>query len=360
MNKIFTAIYHRVIPLFRSKELVANRFCPFPFSRAHISVSGDVFVCCSAWIGKTSIGNVFYNDFQDIWNSNMAQAIRESILDGSFKFCKQEICPRIVSGKNKKIPAPQYDKIIKNAQLVLEHGPEQLSLNYDYTCNLQCKSCRNEKRVLDTEHQKELIRFQNAFLRSPFFKHVKRLTITGAGETLSSKVYMDLFKKIQKVDNPQLKITLRTNGLLLTPQNWERIRNVHYAIDMISISIDAATEKTYQTIRQGGNFKKLLQNLEFVKELKKQHGIRIKFNFVVQKSNYREMPEFVTLAKRFASDIVAFSKILNLGTYSSEEYHEIAIHHPDHPDFTNLKRIINQPIFKDTIVHLRNLSHLLE
>ncbi len=79
---------------------------------------------------------------------------------------------------------------------------------------------------------------------------------------------MDLFTKINEARHPSLRIDLRTNGVLLTPENWERIESVHYAVDAILISIDAATESTYRLLRRGGDFNRLLKNLEFVRELK--------------------------------------------------------------------------------------------
>lgn len=337
-----------------------KRFCSKPFNRMHISVSGEVFFCCSAWL-NLPIGNIFKNQFEHIWNSRIAKKIRKSILNGSFKFCNKDICPHMVSGAiTQEVKNKEFLDIIREKRITLNKGPRLISLNYDYSCNLYCESCRDSVKMIDKDRQEELIQFQNSFLKSDLFKNAKRITVSGTGEVFASKVYLDLFNKIKSSEHPDLKIILRTNGLLLTPENWERLNNIHYAIDLISISIDAATEKTYRKLRRGGNFNKLLDNLGFLKELKKKYNFEIKLNFVVQKSNYLEMPEFVTLAKKYDCDRIAFSKILNLGTYISEEYKNSAVHRPDNPEFSQLKTIINSSILKDPIVNLRNLSNLIE
>ncbi|MCK5057422.1 MAG: radical SAM protein [Candidatus Aminicenantes bacterium] len=337
-----------------------ERFCSYPFTKAHFSVSGKVYVCCAPWLG-IPIGNIFSQPFDEIWNSAEAVKIRGSILDGSFRYCRADRCPRMITGLvEKEVHNREYRDIIKEKTTVLDWGPRLISLNYDNSCNLYCASCRDRVMVINKKKQEELIRFQDSFIHSDSFKNARRITVSGSGETFASAVYMDLFNKIEKPMNPDLKITFRTNGLLLTPGNWDRVKNIHYAVDLISISIDAASEKTYRLLRRGGDFKKLLANLEFLKELKKKKPIRVKLNFVVQKANYREMPVFIRLAKKYDCDVVAFAKILNLGTFNSRQYIRAAVHEPANRAHKKFKKLLKQPIFKDPIVKLRNLSNLVD
>ena len=337
-----------------------EKFCSYPFTKVHFSVSGKVYVCCAPWLG-IPIGNVFTQPFAEIWNSAEAVKIRESILDGSFRYCHADKCPRIINGHVKKEGHNRdYRNIIEGKTTTLDGGPRLISLNYDNSCNLYCASCRDRVMVIDKKKQAELIRFQDSFIRSDLFKNARRITVSGSGEIFASAVYMDLFNKIEKSMNRDLKITFRTNGLLLTPANWERVKNIHNAVDWISISIDAASEKTYRLLRRGGDFKKLLANLEFLKELKKKNPFKVKLNFVVQKVNYKEMPDFIMLAKKYDCDMVAFAKILNTGTFNTREYIRAAVHEPANRAHKKFKKLLNQPIFKDPIVLLRNLANLVD
>jgi MoaA/NifB/PqqE/SkfB family radical SAM enzyme len=51
--------------------------CDWPFSRVQIEQNGDVFTCCTTYLkqGKSdySIGNIFENSFEEIWNSDKAK-----------------------------------------------------------------------------------------------------------------------------------------------------------------------------------------------------------------------------------------------------------------------------------------------
>jgi sulfatase maturation enzyme AslB (radical SAM superfamily) len=303
------------------------------------------------------IGNIYQNEFDEIWNSAETQEIRSSIFDETFRFCNHDRCPHIVSDSlSREAQDPKFAKLIEKKPLELAQGPQLLSLNYDFTCNLSCPSCREEVRGMEPDKQDRLITFQNNLLKSDLIRNARRLTVTGAGEPFASKVFMNLFSKINRKDLPNIKVTLRTNGLLLTPSNWTKIKNMHYAVDMISISVDAATKETYQSVRRGGNFDRLLKNLYYIRGLKKTHQFKIKFNFVVQRGNYREMPQFVQFARRFDCDRVAFTKIINLGTFDQEEYNNIGIHLPDHPEYPHFQDILNHPDLQDPVVRIRNIS----
>ena len=337
-----------------------KRFCSYPFTMATISPSGNVYFCCSAWL-NVPIGNIFREPFSDIWNSPTALEIRQTILDGHFKYCNAGTCPLLVSDVVEREARREiFRHFMEERKVVLEKGPEKVSMNYDNSCNLHCEACRDKVIVLPKEKQEELIRLQDSIITSDFFKHVKQITVTGSGEALASPVYMDLFTKINSRDYPGLKIVLRTNGLLLTPAMWERLKNIHYAVDVISISIDAACGETYRQLRRGGDFNRLLKNLEFLKELKKNHPFDLIFHFVVQKANYREMPDFLKLAKTYNADHVNFGKLFNLGTYTKKEYLEAAVHEPGNPEFSRFKEVLNDPALKDTIVWFTNLSGLVE
>ena len=72
-------------------------FCSKPFKWFEVSRGqreGDVFACCPSWL-DTPMGNLDDSSVAEVWNSTAAVAIRESILDGSFRFCSRERCPSL-------------------------------------------------------------------------------------------------------------------------------------------------------------------------------------------------------------------------------------------------------------------------
>ena len=49
------------------------------------------FVCCPSWLpNKVELGEI---PLKDVYNSEPIIDIRNSILDGSFKYCSKELCP---------------------------------------------------------------------------------------------------------------------------------------------------------------------------------------------------------------------------------------------------------------------------
>ena len=183
--------------------------------------------------------------------------------------------------------------------------------------------------------------------------------ISGCGDPLASKIHRDFLKNFDSKRYQKVRIKLQTNGLLLTPEMWKSISKCHYAIDWISISIDAATKETYK-MNRGGNFDKLLKNLEFVSNLRKRKLIEtFNINFVVQANNFREMRQFVDLGKRYGCDYVVFQRVMNLGVdygiNSEVKFQELAVHlksHPLHKEFLN---VLNDPIFMDPRIGLFKL-----
>lgn len=189
-------------------------------------------------------------------------------------------------------------------------------------------------------------------------KDVRLFTIADFGEPFASKVYLGLIDKINYKKFPNLKIKFLTNGLLLTPKMWEKLKNIHYAIRYLDISIDAASAGTYEKIRRGGKFKQLLKNLEFFSQLRKKNKIEsFAIKFVVSSENFQEMVEFVKLGQRFNCDKVIFRLIIKWNFFTEERYQKLAVHYKNHPNHKEFLETLLHPIFDEkNIVFLGNLN----
>jgi len=81
----------------------------------------------------------------------------------------------------------------------------------------------------------------------------------------------------------------------------------------LAISIDAATSATYAGIRRGGDFARVVANLEYLRDLREKtgkQGFVLKFNVVVMKQNIHEMPMIIDLAARCGVGWVTFIPLL--------------------------------------------------
>lgn len=336
-------------------------FCSKPFDTLTIDARGRLRVCCDDWL-DTSIGDVRHGGLLEQWNSPTAQALRASILDGSYRYCNKEQCPDLVKKSLPKIEDvtnPRHRDWIENDTCTMAEPPPNLSLGYDQTCNLKCPTCRDDFIVLKDAAFERAEKIHDRVVQE-LVPHAKTALITGEGDAFSSRLFRRFLQELDAAEVPDLKIYLMTNGLAFTPQMWDSMSKAHQAISGVSISVDAATPETY-AINRGGNFEKLKRNLKFLGNLIKKSELSfLEISFVVQGNNYLEMPEFVALAKEVGCRSVLFMKLIFWnGTYPQSQWRDRAVHLPEHPDHQAFLAMLSHPLVQDPIVDLSNLSDLV-
>lgn len=336
-------------------------FCSKPFDTLAIDARGRLRVCCDDWL-DTSLGDVRNGGLLEQWNSPTAQSLRASILDGSYRYCNKQQCPDLVKKSLPKIEDvtnPRHRAWIDNNECIIKEAPAHLSLGYDQTCNLKCPTCRDDFIVLKNAAFERAEKIHNRVVEE-LIPHAKTALITGEGDAFSSRLFRRFLQELDAAETPNLTIYLMTNGLAFTPQMWDSMAKAHQAISGVSISVDAATPETY-ALNRGGNFEKLKQNLKFLGGLIKQSELSfLEISFVVQANNYREMPEFVALAKDIGCRSVLFMKLIFWnGTYPQAQWQDRAVHLPEHPEHQEFLDMLSHPLVQDPIVDLSNLSDLV-
>jgi molybdenum cofactor biosynthesis enzyme MoaA len=327
---------------------------------------GDVYLCCPNWL-KTPIGNMLQsNTFRDIWNGDKARDVRRTILDGSFKYCNQSLCPflQTVSGTVKRrgeIADAELIEIIKNNLTTLPQGPREIRCSYDKSCNLSCPTCRTEV-IVEHAYESQIWEIQNK-LQHEALADAHIVSITGSGDPFGSPFNRKWLQTMRKKDMPRLKnIHIHTNAQLWTQTMWKTIpKEIQDLVLTTEISIDAANPETYVVNRRGGRFERLVENLDFISSLRKKgplHSVTI--SMVVQNNNFREMPNFVRLGQRFGFDVVSFGRLVNWGTFSEEEFTTRAIHRPSHPNHQEFRQVLENEVLYEPISYLGNLSEFLK
>ncbi len=340
-----------------------GRFCIKPWYFIDISTKFKVFICCKHWVRKP-IGNLKKKGAEKIWNSSKIKKIRASILDGSYKFCNKILCPEIQGNhlpkidEAKKMESGKYTKIISNNFLEADFPPNYIDLCFDWTCNLCCPSCRHKHFFAA---KKEIIIYEKVmnnivrYITSQDKKHVIKLNLSGNGDPFASKVYRDFLFTFNGVNYPNIRICLQTNGVLFDKEAWDKMKKIHNNIDHIIISIDAGTKEVYDTVRLNGNWNKLIENLSFISELNKKGNFEfVRLDFLVQKNNFKDMPKFIEICKKFSfkpyfSRIIEWYKNLHIKNdmiIFSENSHEFR-------DFINT---LKNPIFCWNEIDFGNVS----
>jgi hypothetical protein len=342
-------------------------FCSQPFTRFEVlgggGQRGDVFFCCQNWLPK-SIGNMKDRPVRDVWNGKVARKIRRSILDGSFRYCKADLCPYLqrIDGPVQRVEDvedEQLREIIRKGTTVVPFGPRDIICCFDQSCNLSCPSCRT-RIIMETDHADAIFDIQKR-LEGEALAEARLLYITGSGDPFGSPYFRHWLQTMKRSAMPKLeRIHLHTNGLLWTRRIWASIpEDTRALVQSATISIDAATPDTYAINRRGGDFATLLERLAFIGELRTNGPLRyLEIHMTVQANNYKEMPEFLELGRRHKCDRVSFHRILDWGTFSLDEYAARAIQMPEHPEHATFLEMLNDPRLEDPLAYLSNLSDL--
>lgn len=327
-------------------------FCSVPFNSLEIH-DNVCFLCCPSWLpNKIELSKT---PLKDVYNSEPIIDIRNSILDGSFRYCNKELCPYLSKLVNYGVTSgPITTKSSSNISnpIIENNTPDYLIMNFDRTCNYKCPSCRVDLIVENSEGIKRVEKTIED-IDKYYSKNVKTLYITGSGDPFVSVGFRNYLRNFKPEKYPKLKsIHLHTNASMWNKDMWDSMPNIHKYVKTCEISIDAGTKETYETkTRLGGKWENLMNNLKYISTL----PIEVKTSFVVQDSNYKEMEIFYNLMYSiFGKRVnVFFGKITNWGTFSEGEFKLKQIWDTEHPEHKFFRKEFNK-IWKN-----QNLFHNL-
>jgi hypothetical protein len=213
---------------------------------------------------------------------------------------------------------------------------------------------------MENDHAVAIVNIQKK-LETEALADARLLYITGSGDPFGSPFFRHWLQTMDRSLMPKLeRIHLHTNALLWTKRIWESIpAGTRELIRGATISIDAASPETYRANRRGGEFKTLVDRLEMIGELRRNGPLDyLEFHMTVQKNNFREMPAFHALGRRFNADRVSFHRLLDWGTFTAEEFAGRAVHLPVHPEHGDFLDVITSPAMDQPEIYLSNLSDL--
>lgn len=205
-----------------------------------------------------------------------------------------------------------YDVLFK--PLKVHQPPIHIQLEFTTFCNLNCKPCLRTK-YLGGKSPAHLS--PENFIRIVEPIRPLKLSLSGGGEPLMSP---HLFELIRLAKHLGCSVNTTTNGTLLAPERCVEL--VESGLDLLKLSIDAATPETYQKIRGEDRFLQILDGIRTLIDVKKRLNSSkpyIRFNYVVSRDNYAELTQTVELAEKLGVDAIYFQP---LGLFGIEERHE--------------------------------------
>lgn len=317
-------LYHTPFTPYAPGEM--QLVCKRPFTSCEISVIGDVIVCCHDWL-PLIIGNIRENTLEEIWNGEKANALRETILDGSYKYCNNQTCLYLLAGKSGDLVTKEEFKLPTN------NLPEKVLLSVDESCNLYCPSCRTKKLgQLEGEYKEvALTIIKNTLQQLLKEPHNRPILIgfDGRGEVFNSAIYRHLFETDPIFSNldqwPNLRFRILTNGVMMTEKIQKRHAAIFNRIEGMSISIDAGNEASYNKVRLGGDWDLLWKNIDYLYATQKHRPVNSfdwAWQVVLQADNFESIPELIDRAYNYPDRLphIIISPILNWGTFSEEQF----------------------------------------
>ncbi len=163
-------------------------------------------------------------------------------------------------------------------------------------CNLSCTVC--PWTALHTGRSDMEWKTYEAV--SGYFHEAEEVDLTGRGEPLLNS---RLEEMIQSAKASGCTAGLKTNATLLSPRRADSL--LQASPDWIGFSAVGATPETYEKVRRGASFKKMLANLERVRSLKGRGGngnFRTILFFRMLKENLHELPAMIDLAHSLEID----------------------------------------------------------
>jgi MoaA/NifB/PqqE/SkfB family radical SAM enzyme len=347
--------------VFPDKNL-SGLVCTEPFRTVNIDPVGNVQLCgCSDWMPQIA-GNINNASLQDILNSPKAQLMRESIRDGSYRYCNADKCGVI----NNKWLIPHTDAPGHNLdpewRLYRKESSKKIPTKYfiagDKTCNLSCPSCRNtviKNTIGDTGNN---IRVMNLLNQNVFAgkSHLPiEIMLSTSGEIFASKFLLEFLQTFPINNYPNVIFHLQTNGLLLK-KNWHLLANIHKNIKSITVTTDGCTADTYEHLRRGGRFTDILDNLKYMQQLKQQHNFVTHNRMVVQLANYQQITDFYHWSKQLGFDTVEYSRLQDWKTYTGPEFAELDVLNPEHQAYNAATDSIKELLSEGSSVVLLGFS----
>jgi MoaA/NifB/PqqE/SkfB family radical SAM enzyme len=194
---------------------------------------------------------------------------------------------------------------INEKKVTLKSLPSRLAILLGNKCNIRCKMCGN-RGLFTRMGLRNTTRLNNTALNDIFsyFPVQKFITISG-GEPLA---YKELRTIVDKAKNyPKLKLNIMTNGNLINDYWASEFCTSNFK--SVLISLDAATQKTYKSIRSRGDLKHILNAINSINEQKNGHGPDIATSFVVMRRNFHEILDFIELAHKYNISKVSYNTI---------------------------------------------------
>ena len=169
---------------------------------------------------------------------------------------------------------------------------------------MKCKTCiRSEKENYDMDFRlfKSII---DQLRRSRF--GTEHVDLTGVGEPLLNPSLVSMVEYAKRGD---FKVGFTSNLTTLNESMAEKLINAN--LDYLYVSFDGATKETFEKLRVGANFEKVISNIEMFLEKRNQKNQSrpiVKLTATISYDNSEEIPGLIKIAEDLKVNSINFNR----------------------------------------------------
>jgi radical SAM protein with 4Fe4S-binding SPASM domain len=197
-----------------------------------------------------------------------------------------DLLARIRSGK--------ISRLVFLRGVAMQDMPGFLQIEPVGQCNLKCQMCPIQFRTDGEKGALAFMDFDDFRNLIEQFPEISELHLQGLGEPMMHPKFFDM---VEFAAGRGIRVTTNSNLTLFTRRRAERC--VTSGLETLHVSVDGATKETYELVRVGSDFDKVVSNIRLLKEMKAEllsDRPHLRIVFVLMRLNLHELPGLVRLA----------------------------------------------------------------
>jgi MoaA/NifB/PqqE/SkfB family radical SAM enzyme len=290
--------------------------------------NGDVRPCCRT---SEPLGNVRDSSLLDIWfGTRRADLVDELTADEIPRGCGPCAAEIAAEGRERSYPAV-FERFggAEGSPPPDDGWPARIEFNLSNRCNLMCLQCNGSLSSAIRARREGLpplpALYGDAFFAdlAAFIPHLHEAQFAGGEPFLAAENFRawDLIGEL----HPDLRCVVVTNA------TWwnDRIERVGSERRMgFTMSIDGITRETYESIRGGSSFDRVMENVPRFVDLARANEMTAEVNFCLMRQNAHELPDLLLWAEELGmkvnASIVRAPEECSLAAVGSTRLREVA------------------------------------
>lgn len=298
----------------------AGRTCLAPAVAMHFGLQGHVHACCQN--GAYSFGAVSERSLAEIWAGTRRRAMASALASGEYPHGCERCEVEHGLGLRAATPAVAFDEFADAVRLdPAPAWPRQLEFTLSNRCNLACVQCNGENSSTIRAQREGLPPLPAAYGQGffdqlpPFLEHAEVVSFLGGEPFLAPEARRVLDLLLAGDNRPVVRVT--TNATVWSDAIERSVRELRMHVAM---SIDGATAETYEAIRVGARYDRVVAIRDQILAIAASTGSYVHLNYCLLRANWHEVGAFCAQADALDIDanVIAVHEPLEHSLFSLE------------------------------------------